>query len=91
VHGRRQGGPHETRRVEGLEHTGARMTARPLPCPFCGKLSWQFYRDPGTWATQVECAVCGARGPRCIPDEAEALAAWNERSSPPAKPGKGAA
>jgi len=31
--------------------------ARPLPCPFCGKLSWRFVREPGTWATQIECTV----------------------------------
>jgi hypothetical protein len=51
------------------------------PCPFCGKLSWRFFRDPGTHATQVECASCGARGPLCIPSEEEAFAAWSERAS----------
>jgi hypothetical protein len=54
---------------------------RPPPCPFCGKVSWRFYRDPGTWATQVECTACGARGPLCIPSEDAALAAWSERAA----------
>src|SRR6266446_9534839 len=54
---------------------------RPPPCPFCGKVSWAFVRvDPGTWASAIECRHCGARGPRCIPDEDEALAAWSERA-----------
>src|SRR5712691_8128409 len=53
---------------------------RPPPCPFCGKVSWGFFRDPGTWATAVECRHCGARGPLCIPSEDEALAAWSERA-----------
>jgi len=59
------------------------MKKRPPPCPFCAKVSWRFVRDPGTWATQVECAHCGARGPLCIPDEDEALAAWSERATVP--------
>ena len=53
-------------------------------CPFCGhrenaRQHWRIFRDPGTHTTQVECKHCGARGPRCIPSEHEALAAWNER------------
>ena len=55
--------------------------SRPPPCPLCEKLSWRFFRDPGTHATQVVCCRCGARGPLCIPSEEEALAAWSERVS----------
>jgi hypothetical protein len=57
------------------------MKTAPLPCPFCGKLSWRFFRDPGTWATAVECCYCGARGPLTIPSEDEALAVWSERAT----------
>jgi hypothetical protein len=54
---------------------------RPLPCPFCGKLMWAFVRDPGTWATAVECSHCLARGPASYPDDKDAaLAAWWERA-----------
>jgi transcription elongation factor Elf1 len=59
---------------------------RPLPCPFCGKLRWRFLRDPGTWATTVDCTNCGARGPLCIPSKHEALAAWSERATIPQEP-----
>ena len=52
----------------------------PPPCPFCGKLHWKFFRDPGTWATAVECLGCGARGPLGVPNEAEALSAWADRA-----------
>jgi hypothetical protein len=45
---------------------------------------WRFYRDPGTWATQVKCTYCGARGPLCVLDEDEALAAWSEPAPIPA-------
>jgi Lar family restriction alleviation protein len=52
-------------------------------CPFCGQREknsgWRLFRDPATDTTQVECKHCGARGPRCIPSEQEALAGWNER------------
>jgi len=59
-----------------------REKTTPPPCPFCGKRNWKFFRDSSTWATAVECASCGARGPLCIPDEAEALSAWGERAPP---------
>jgi hypothetical protein len=58
----------------------ASTKTRPPPCPFCGRLSWRYFRDAGTWATQVECAGCGARGPLCIPSQEAALAAWSERA-----------
>jgi hypothetical protein len=51
------------------------------PCPFWGERSWRFFSDPGTWATAVECTHCGARGPLCVPDDGEALAAWSERAA----------
>jgi predicted small lipoprotein YifL len=59
------------------------MKKRHPPCPFCAEVRWRFVRDPGTCATQVECAHCGARGPLRIPDEDEALAASSERTTVP--------
>jgi hypothetical protein len=29
---------------------------------------------------RLKCTFCGARGPRCIPNSEEALAAWSERA-----------
>jgi hypothetical protein len=46
-------------------------------CHWCGKLNWKIVTDAATGAMQVECATCGARGPRAFPVRAAAMVAWN--------------
>jgi transcription elongation factor Elf1 len=46
-------------------------------CHYCGKLNWKIVMDETSRAMQVECATCGARGPRTFPIRAAAMTAWN--------------
>lgn len=74
--------------------------AELLPCPFCGGLrgppaasSWLMGRaeemqtKADVYGHQVRC-ICGAGGPDHN-SEAEAIAAWNRRASPPVPAGDG--
>ena len=51
-----------------------------LPCLGCGRLTKRFSRNSDGWYA-IWCS-CGWRGPR-TQRQAEAIAAWNTRASPP--------
>jgi hypothetical protein len=53
------------------------MPLRLLPCPFCDAVP--MIRGP--LPTHVECAACGARGPRGM-DIADAVDKWNRCKLP---------
>jgi Lar family restriction alleviation protein len=55
------------------------MSAKPLPCPFCGSVRLVVL-DETTDA--IGCYECGAEGPppQTPGDTADAIRAWNTRS-----------
>ena len=61
------------------------MTAKLLPCPFCGGTALQTSSN-GIESCFLGCG-CGAEGPACF-SYVEALEAWNRRTQPPADEGE---
>jgi len=65
------------------------MSAKPLPCPFCGMNRWRYEQTYLAIPVHtVECDNCGTVGPSIIPGEesdgtwtrADAIRAWNTTS-----------
>lgn len=54
------------------------MSEKLLPCPMCGSAPY-LNRDGDRY---VICGGCGTEGPWFEHDEAEAIAAWNQRTRP---------